>query len=540
MGAIDRAAFDRAVKNVATRGDTDVFPFPIENHVLHDKNDEVVDLLMRISNDFRASLSNTPITQHSSLAPVGYAGYRWTTQIDPAWNAYLLGLVTSLAPAIEQARIDPEEKTVFSYRYDSDPANGLFEVDGWRKFQERCLDLASRHRFVVSVDIADFYTRIYHHRLENALQEVDDSSFERSKQIISILTRISDGTSYGLPVGGNAARLLSELVLNRVDRLLLAESEAGEFCRYADDYRFFVDDMQSAHRCIGMLSEKLMRNEGFSLQKAKTRIFTSSEYDLVTESQQQGDPESAGRRFLGLRLHFDPYATTAVEDYDRMMEQVSEFDILGMLRDEITKGRIHISLTKRLVSALRYMDEGSRAQAVVSLLENVETLAPIIPQVMLAVRQCLDDIQDEVAAAEILSTVRGLIDDNHYVAKNDLNLAYIVRVLGARKATENERMLIRIYGAAHGYGSESAPNIQRDIVLTMAKWDARYWLSERKRSFGRDHDWVRRAFRVASFSLGDEGRHWRRSNRPTAGSFDEIVERWASERANQSGWSVPV
>lgn len=539
MGAIDRAAFERAVRNVATRGDTDVFPFPIENHVLHDKGDEVVELLLQISGDFRNAISRSPITHHSSLAPVGYAGYRWATQIDPAWNAYLLGVVTSLATAIERARIDPEEKTVFSYRYDGDPANGLFEMDGWRKFQDRCLELASRHRFVVSVDIADFYSRIYHHRLENALQEVDDSSFERTKQIIAILTKISEGTSYGLPVGGNAARLLSELVLNRVDRLLLAEREAGEFCRYADDYRFFVNDIQSAHRCIGMLSEKLMRNEGFSLQKAKTRIFTSAEYDLVTEAQQQGEPGSAGR-FLGLRLHFDPYATTAVEDYERMMMQVSEFDILGLLRDEITKGRIHISITKRLVSALRFMDEASRAQAIVSLLENVETLAPIIPQVMLAVRQCLDDLQDEEAAAQILTTVRRLVEDEHYVAKNDLNLAYIVRVLGARKTKENERMLIRLYGAAHGYGSESAPNIQRDILLTMAKWNARYWLSERKRSFGRDHLWVQRAFRVASYSLGDEGQHWRRSNKPSPGSFDEIVAAWSAERSGLASWSVPV
>ncbi|WIM97634.1 RNA-directed DNA polymerase [Actinoplanes oblitus] len=539
MGAIDRSAFDRAVVNVATRGDTDVFPFPVENHVLHDKTSEIVDLLVRISNNFRSALADSAVTSHSSLAPVGYAGYRWTTQIDPAWNAYLLGVVTSLAPAIEAARIDPEEKTVFSYRYDSDPANGLFEADGWRKFQERCLELAGRHQYVVSVDIADFYSRIYHHRLENALLEVDDSSHERTKQIISLLTKLSGGTSYGLPVGGNAARLLSELVLNRVDRLLLAESEAGEFCRYADDYRFFVNDIQSAHRCIGMLSEKLMRNEGFSLQKAKTRIFTSTEYDLVTEAQQQGSPGSASR-FLGLRLHFDPYATTAVEDYERMMLQVSEFDILGMLRDEITKGRIHVSLTKRLVSALRYMDEESRSQAVVSLLENVETLAPIIPQVMLSVRQCLDEMTDEDAASDILRTVRGLIEDQHYVAKNDLNLAYIVRVLGARKTRENERMLIRLYGTAHGYGVESAPNIQRDILLIMAKWNARYWLSERKHSFGTDHLWVKRAFRVASYALSDEGRHWRQKNKPASDSFDEVVDKWASERFGQTGWSVPI
>jgi hypothetical protein len=539
MGVIDRSDFARAVSNVATRGDTDVFPFPVENHVFHDKQDDVVNLLLRTSGDFRNVMDSRKIMSHSSLAPVGYAGYRWTTQIDPEWNAYLLGLVVSLAPDIEAARIDPEEETVFSYRFDADPDHGLFETDGWGKFQSRCLDLASRNSYVVSVDIADFYSRIYHHSLENSLHEIDNSSHERSKQIIAILTKLSNGTSYGLPVGGNAARILSELVLNKVDRILLAEGNVGDFCRYADDYRFFVKDLQSAHRCIGMLSEKLMRNEGFSLQKAKTRIFTTPEYDLITEAQQLGEPGSAAS-FLGLRLHYDPYATTALEDYELMSLQIAEYDILGMIRDEITKGRIHISLTKRLVSALRFMDENSRTQAVVSLLENVEVLAPIIPQIMLTVRQCLEDMTDESAAEEILDRVRKLIQDEHYVAKNDLNLAYIVRVLGARHTRENERMLIRLYGAAHGYGSESAPNIQRDILLTMAKWGVRYWIGDRKNSFATDHPWVQRAFRVASFSLGDAGKHWRKANRPTPESFEAIVEGWASERANRANWSVPV
>jgi hypothetical protein len=539
MEVVERSSFERAVDNVASRGDTDVFPFPIENHVFHDKRDDVVDYLLALSADHKSRLSGLTIPKHSSLASVGYAGYRWTTQIDPAWNAYLLGLVVSMAPSIEAARIDPEENTVFSYRYDPEPANGLFEVDAWKRFQDRCLDLASRYQYVVSVDIADFYSRVYHHRLENALREVDNSSFERTSRIMEILANLSGGTSYGLPVGGNAARLLSELVLNRVDRLLLAQSEVGEFCRYADDYRFFVRDIQSAHRCIGMLSEKLMRNEGFSLQKAKTRIFTSAEYELVTEAHSQNDPGSAGR-FLGLRLHFDPYSVTAIEDYERMMLQMSEFDILGMLRDEITKGRIHISLTKRLVAALRYMEEESRVRAIVSLLENVEVLAPIIPQVMLAVRDCLDDIGDHAAVDSILAIVRKLVEEDHYVAKNDLNLAYIVRVLGARKSRENERMLIRLYSMAHGYDSKPAPNIQRDIVLTMAKWDARYWLSERKHSIGSDPEWVKRAFRIASFSLSDEGRHWRQKNKPMLGSFEAVVGDWAASRSSNPNWTVPV
>jgi hypothetical protein len=456
MSLIGRAAYERAVSNIATRGDTDVFPYPIENHVLHDKQDAVIDLLERASGDFTGFLERIPVTRHSSLAPVGYAGYRWATQIDSFWNAYLLSLVVSLAPDIEAARIHPDEQTVFSYRYESDPSLGLFKVDSWRAFQDRCNELASRHAYIVSVDIADFYSRIYHHRLDNALRDIDDPSLARTRQILAILTKLSEGSSYGLPVGGNAARILSELVLNRVDKLLLAEAHAGDFCRYADDYRFFVNDLQSAHRCIGMLSEKLMRNEGFSLQKAKTRIMTSAEYQLVVEPQQQAEPGTSGK-FLGLRLHFDPYSTTALEDYERMMAQIAEFDVLGLLRDEITKGRIHVNLTRKLVGALRYMDETSRAQAVVSLLENVDTLAPIMPQVMLAVRYCLDDLNDHDTTNNVVATIHRLIEDEHYVAKNDLNLAYMVRVLAGHQTRDNERMLIRLYNSVHGYGGSSHP-----------------------------------------------------------------------------------
>lgn len=539
MAGLERSCFTRAVSNIADRGDTDVFPFPLENHVFHDESDEVVGLLEAISQDFDGSLGRLPLTSYSSLAPVGYTGYRWATQIDPLWNAYLLSLAISLAPEIEAARIDETERTVFSYRYQEGSDEGLFNSDGWRTFQDRCFELASEHALIISVDVADFYSRIYHHRLENALQEIDDSSFVRTRQITKILGRLSGGTSYGLPVGGNAARLLSELVLNRVDHLLMAEGFEGKFCRYADDYRFFVNDLQSAHRCIGMLSEKLMRNEGFSLQKAKTRIMTSAEYQLVTEPHQHAEPRSAGK-FLGLRLHFDPYSATAVEDYERMMAQIAEFDVLGLLRDEITKGRIHINLTRKLVSALQYMDMTSRVQAVISLLENIDTLAPIVPQVMLAVRHCLDDLDDAETARGITEAVRKLIEDDHYLAKNDLNLAYMIRVLAGSQSRENERMLIRLYSSTHGYGGQSAPNIQRDILLALAKWNARYWLSSRKQSFNTDHVWVRRAFRVAQYALGDEGRHWRRANPPEDGTLDSVIQSWAANRSGNPRWSIPV
>jgi hypothetical protein len=276
--------------------------------VLYDNATQVVDHLTQLASKFDEHLITSPVNNYSTLAPVGYTGFRWATQIDPSWNAYLLALVLSLAPEIESCRIPENHSRVFSYRYRDDSDESIFSQDAWRLFQDRTRQLAEEHKFVVSVDVADFYSRIYHHRLENSLQPIDPGA-SRTKQIMEVLGKLSNGTSYGLPVGGPAARLLAELVLNSVDHLLLNESSTKLFCRYADDYRFFVDDLQSAYQAIGFLSEKLLRNEGLSLQKSKTRIMSSSEYLSVLDPVQP--PPGSAAKFLGLHVHYDPYSTTA-------------------------------------------------------------------------------------------------------------------------------------------------------------------------------------------------------------------------------------
>ena len=278
MPVIARAALRKAVDNVAHWGDADLFPFPIENHVFHDMPDEVIDLLIDISSHFGSKLESFPVESYSTLAPVGYTGFRLATQIEPFWNAYLLGLVVDLAPQIENKRLSEEAERVFSYRYRATATdNSLFAEDSWKKFQEAVRQQAESHKYVVTVDIGDFYARIYHHRMENALRSADRDG-AKTKQIIRILTQLSGGKSYGLPVGGPAARILAELLLDRVDHLIFANPATSSFCRYADDYRFFVDEIQDAYQTIGLLSEMLISNEGLTLQKSKTRIMKTSEY----------------------------------------------------------------------------------------------------------------------------------------------------------------------------------------------------------------------------------------------------------------------
>lgn len=536
MPSISTASFTRAVNNIARWGDTDVFPFPFENHVFFDEPEKVVAALKTINDSAPNSISDASVERHSTLAPVGYTGFRWATQIDPLWNAYLLSAVLELAPLIERSRVDESQGRVFSYRFREEPNEGLFAADGWQRFQGRARELAEASNYVVVTDIADFYARIYHHRLENALHSVDPHKV-LSKQVMALLKSLSNGTSYGLPVGGPAARILSELLLNRVDRLLFTESTTRNFIRYADDYRFFVDDLPAAYRAIGYLSEKLHRNEGLALQKNKTRIMTSREYLAMLDPVQA--PPGTAAKFLGLRIHYDPYSLTAREDFARLSEQLQEFDILDLLQTELAKTRVHSALTRRLVAAIKYLDTSVRKAALLSLLENLDPLAPVLPQVFLSMRDSLEGlITDE--REEIQSKIRALIRARHHSTEVELNLSYMIRILAEDHTTENEQLLLEIYAQPHGYSGGTSPLIQRDIMITMARWNVQYWLSDQKTHADTMHHWVQRAFWVASYALGDEGQHWRQAHKSSLSEYDQAVRAWAGDRWQRSNWRLPL
>lgn len=528
----------QAVRNVAHWGDTDIFPFPFENHVFHDEEAAIVKLVQTTASDHEKEINKNPPWAYSTLSPVTQTGFRWATQIDPLWNAYLLALVLSLAEAVERARLPRESETVFSYRIQTSPIDDrIYEIDGWRRFQQRSRNLAEQHKYVVAVDIADFYSRVYHHRLENALRQVDRDG-NRTARIMDILKVLSQGTSYGLPVGGPAARVLAELLLNSVDRLMMSDKATGTFCRYADDYRFFVDDTQSAYRAIGLLSEKLQRNEGMSLQKSKTRIMTSKEYLSVLDPLSPAEGTAAA--FMAFHIHYDPYSVHADEEYDELKSKMDEFDVLSLLRAELAKGRVHATLTSRLVKALKYIEPAQREQAILSILSNLDNLATVLPQTLIAVRDSLEGL-DAAFIDSVHAHIRNLVDDGHPLSQVDLNLQYMIRLLFSRPSPESEMFLTRRFDGPHGFGGRSAPGIQRDIMIILANWNANYWLSDQKSRIGSAHPWVKRAFVACSFHLGDEGKHWRSVNAKGMSPFEMVVRDWAqNKKQNDAVFRIPL
>ena len=529
-------AIDAALDNVIGFGDTDVFPFPIEHHIFFDQKDAAKKLLLEIHRDFPKFLKEFPPINHSLLASAGYTGFRWVTQIDPVWNAYFLALVISIGDRIEAERIAVSDATIFSYRFHPDATtHALFEREiGWPEFHKQSIANAKTSSHVVMCDISDFYSRIYHHRLENALDQLHVGN-DIPNRIMQLIQHFSNNTSYGLPVGGPAARLLSELLLNRTDRLL--RSHGIKFCRFADDYHLFASSVEDAHRALLFLSEKLLRNEGLSLQKSKTRLLSAKEFISTSEFSDETEHLAANtleaRRFITVSLRFDPYSPTAVDDYHTLRREVTKYDIVGMLQRELQKTRVHSALTKKLVSAVKYLELPFKENVALSLLDNLDVLAPVLPNVMILLKEIFDELGDRTQRA-ICASLRAVIVAGSFLMQIELNLSYVLRVLACKRESETEELLVQIYTQT------TSSLIKRDIIAILARWRVAYWLSDLKGYFYGLGDWEKRAFIVASYVLGDEGKHWRTSVKERLTPIEELFRVWAQSKVSNANFVMPI
>lgn len=529
------SAIEASLRNIASHGDTDIFPFPFENLVFYDKPKESQAVLKAIHTNFYNQIATSPPETMPTLAQVGYTGFRWATLIDPFWNAYYLALVISLAQKIEDQRIPETEKVIFSYRFNwQDDEAKIFKDSTWNDFRKQCLKLSEDYPIVVQTDISDFYPRIYHHRLENALNRLPEVG-DTPKRIMALLNSFSKNVSYGLPVGGPASRLLSELALNGVDTLLVRKGI--KFCRYADDYAIFCEDKSDAYRILVFLSEKLM-NEGLVLQKKKTRIISAEEF---RQTAQLLDPADANeklateeQKLLNISLRFDPYSPNAEDEYEELKDAIEQIDIIGILGREIGKTTIDSVVAKHAVQAVLALNNVQQQLAVEMLLEynNLMTLAPVFVTVMRVVREIYSK-SDPRFQAKIDEILCELSSKNSPLLSVEVNLSYYIKALSGNRTLRKEEILGEVFD------NISNPMIRRLIMLTMANWNCHYWLTDIKNRYGSMALFERRAFIISSYSLGDEGKHWRDNTKPNWAEPELLIRNWHADRF-QKNKSAPV
>jgi hypothetical protein len=207
----------------------------------------------------------------------------------------------------------------------------------------------------------------------------------------------------------------------------------------------------------------------------------------------------------------------------------------------LAKSRIHTALAKKVVSAIRYLEdqpqnEGGRSpkdEAVLSILENCDVLYPIFSSVLLMIDQVFEELS-AAAKEEVIREIQKLIKNRSHVLRVDVHLSFAIRVLAHSNSPDNQALLQQVYE------DRTSPIVRRDIILVLAKWGEWYWLSDIRNRFRELSGPERRAFIVASYVLKDEGDHWRKHISKELNPFEGFIMSWAGQKANNTGRAIPL
>ena len=249
------AAVRLALENVLSEGVDDILARPLELGILATQTarDKVVnDLVSRIIAGNSASLAPRRLLDVWVPKRLLF-DQRRVAWMDPVDAVVFLALVLLAHERIESARIPTTESRVFSYRR---AVNGPTLWAPHSEAQQEFIAHVRARRsepstaIIVKCDVANYYERINLHRLEMSLRHIGVGG-QLCTMLNELLTAWAGQNSFGLPVGGNASRVLAEVAMHDIDTALLAHGV--DYSRYVDDFRLFAPNIMTAHRWIEYL-----------------------------------------------------------------------------------------------------------------------------------------------------------------------------------------------------------------------------------------------------------------------------------------------
>ena len=149
--------------------------------------------------------------------------------------------------------------------------------------QRHAVLVAQKHvesgkRFVVDIDLAQFFDRIHHDRLVSRL-----SMFIPDKRVLRLIGMtlrsgvMKDGlvsqSTEGSVQGSPLSPLLSNVVLDELDKEL--ESRKLRFCRFADDCNIFVGSENAAQRVMQSVTKYIENKLRLVVNKEKSKVALS-------------------------------------------------------------------------------------------------------------------------------------------------------------------------------------------------------------------------------------------------------------------------
>jgi RNA-directed DNA polymerase len=172
--------------------------------------------------------------------------------------------------------------------------------------------VASGRSYVVDLDLEKFFDRVNHDRLMAQLaKRITDKRLLRLTRAFLNAGVMEDGlaeaTYEGTPQGGPLSPLLSNVVLDELDKEL--ERRGHQFARYADDCNVYMFSERAGHRVMASISTFITKRLKLKLNADKSAV---------------GRPWK--RKFLGFRISADspPLREIAPNAVERFKHRVRE------------------------------------------------------------------------------------------------------------------------------------------------------------------------------------------------------------------------
>ena len=185
-----------------------------------------------------------------------------------------LGIPTVLDRFVQQAVLQVLQKrwdpTFSAYSHGFRPGHSAQQA-----VHEAQQYIAEGHRWVVDLDLEKFFDRVNHDRLMAAVAErVADKRMLKLIRAFLEAGVMEDGLvsplDEGTPQGGPLSPLLSNLVLDELDREL--ERRGHHFVRYADDSNIYVDSERAGQRVMGSITRFITHRLKLKVNQAKSAV----------------------------------------------------------------------------------------------------------------------------------------------------------------------------------------------------------------------------------------------------------------------------
>ena len=165
--------------------------------------------------------------------------------------------------------------------------------------------LADGYEWVVDLDLEKFFDRVHHQRLVARLE-----TKVKDRRLIALIQRMLKAkvvmpegvvvnTDEGVPQGGPLSPILSNIVLDELDRELARRGH--RFVRYADDANIYVRSARAGHRVMASVVRFIEQQLRLKVNQTKSAVARPEERHFVGFSLRRNPEDGTVEVFLSKR-----------------------------------------------------------------------------------------------------------------------------------------------------------------------------------------------------------------------------------------------